>query len=57
MGNYKVLVYVVQATYNIDLSWSIELYARGAHLNHLASPQGYYPSSSIIYMGKCHYRC
>ena len=27
---YKVLVYIVQATYTIALSWFIELHARGA---------------------------
>ena len=30
MGSYKVLVYIVQATYTIALSWFIELHVRGA---------------------------
>ena len=40
VGSYKVLVYIVQATYTIALSWFIELHARGACLNHSASPHG-----------------
>ena len=40
MGSYKVFVYIVQATYTIALSWFIELHARGACLNLLASPRG-----------------
>ena len=40
MGSYKVLVYIVQATYTIALSWFIELHARGTCLNHSASPRG-----------------
>ena len=38
MGSYKVLVYIVQATYTIALSGLFELYARGGRLNHLGSP-------------------
>ena len=40
MSSYKVLVYIVQATYTIALSWFIELHARSASLNHSASPRG-----------------
>ena len=40
MGSYKVLVYIVQATYTIALLWFIKLYTRGTHLNHSASPRG-----------------
>ena len=40
MVSYKVLVYIVQASYTIALSWFIELHARGACLNHSALPHG-----------------
>ena len=37
---YKLFDVIVQATYTIALLWFIELYPRGARLNHLASPRG-----------------